>query len=115
MHKKISEEKEEKKEKVKISSEEFEKKVKELAEHGLTSEKIGEKLKKEGIHSGEFSKKISEIMGKKYYPPDLLNIEKKLEKINNHIEKNKQDKKAIREKDRIVAQIRKAKEYLKIQ
>ena len=46
MPRKISEEKEKKPEKVKISFEEFEKRVKQLAEEGLTSEKIGEKLRK---------------------------------------------------------------------
>ena len=94
--------------------EEFEKKVNELAEQGLTSEKIGERLKKEGIHSKEFEKKISEIMGSKYSPPDLLNIQKKLENINRHIEKNRHDKRAIREKDRIFSQLRKMKKYFQL-
>jgi|SRR3989304_1416378 len=105
----------EKAEKIKISIEEFEKKVKELGEQGLTSEKIGEKLRKEGIHPKEFGKKISVLMGNKYSPPDILNIQKKLDSILKHIEKNKQDKKAIREKDRIFSQLRKAKQYFKVQ
>ena len=111
MPRKISEEKEKKPEKVKISFEEFEKRVKQLAEEGLTSEKIGEKLRKEGIHPKEFEKKISEIMGKNYSPPDIVNIQKKLDNLIKHIEKNKQDKRAIREKDRVFAQLRKAKQY----
>lgn len=111
MPKKISAEKEKKTEKVKISEEEFEKKVKQLAEQGLTSERIGEKLRREGIHSKEFSKKISEIMGKSYSVPDIINIQKKLDNLVKHIAKNKQDKRAIREKDRIFAQLRKAKQY----
>jgi ribosomal protein S15P/S13E len=115
MPKKISPKKEKKPEKVIVSPEEFEKKVKQLAEQGLTSEKIGEKLKKEGIHSGEFSKKISVIMGDSYSPPDILNVQKKLDELLKHIEKNKQDKKAVREKDRIYSQLRTLKRYFKIQ
>lgn len=115
MRKKNSVEKEKKPEKVKISQEEFEKKVLELAKQGLTSEKIGEKLKREGIYSQEFNKKISEIMGDKYSPPDIININNKLEKIKKHIEKNKQDKRAIREKDRIYSQLRKLKKYFKLE
>ncbi len=115
MPKKIVGKKEKKPEKVKISMEEFEKKVNELADQGLTSEKIGEKLRREGIHSKEFGKKISIIMGKKYSPPDIINITKNLEGIKKHITKNKQDKRAMREKDRIFSQLRKAKQYFKIQ
>lgn len=115
MRKKNSVGKEKKPEKVKISQEEFEKKVGELAKQGLTSEKIGERLKKEGIHSQEFNKKISEIMGDKYSSPDIININNKLEKIKKHIEKNKQDKRAIREKDRIYSQLRKIKKYFKLE
>ena len=69
----------------KLTLKEFEKKVKELAETGLTGEKIGEKLKKQGIHSKDFNKKISKILGEKFISPDLKNIEKKLIKINYDI------------------------------
>ena len=113
---------EEKKEKIKeptkaiekISQEEFEKKVLELAEKGLTSEKIGETLRKQGIHSKEYDKKISKILGKNYKGPDLINVNQKLEKIKKHYAKNPQDKRAMREKDRIFSQMRKMKKYLKI-
>ena len=44
---------------------------------------------------------------------DLEYAEEKLEKIKAHYEKNKQDKHAMREKDRIFAQVRKMKIYLK--
>lgn len=115
MPEKFSVEMEKKPEKAKITQEEFEKKVRTLAEQGLTSEKIGEKLRKEGIHSMEFSKKISGIMGNKYTSPDILNIQNKLEKIKKHIEKNRQDKRAIREKDRIYSHLRKLRKYLKLE
>lgn len=97
----------------KLTSEEYEKRVLELSKEGLTSEKIGEKLRREGIHPKEHGRKISEILKKnnRYENPDLKNIETKLGKIRNHMEKNKQDKKAMREMDRIASQLRKQKTY----
>ncbi len=99
----------------KLSPEEFEKRVLELAEHGLTSEKIGEALRKENIHPAEHNKKISDILREKgkYLNPDLKNIEEKLEKIKAHWEKNKQDKRAMREKDRLSARVRITKAHFK--
>lgn len=108
-----SEIKEETKKSKKISQEEFEKKVLELAEKGLTSEKIGEKLRKEGIHPKEFDKKLSKILGIKYQNPDLKNIEEKLEKIKKHFGKNKKDRRAMRDKDKIAAKLRRLKKYFK--
>lgn len=102
-----------KEKKSKISQQEYEKKVFELSKKGLTAEKIGESLKKEGIHPKEYEKKISKILGDKYVNPDLKNVEKKLERIKTHFEKNKQDKRAMREKDRVFAQLRKLKKYFK--
>jgi len=100
----------------KISEKDFEKKVIELAKKGLTSEKIGEELRKEKIHPKEFSKKISKILKENnlYKNPDLKNTEAKLKKVSEHYEKNKQDKKAKREKNRIFSQLRKVKKYLKV-
>jgi len=107
------EEKVEDKKPKKLSQEEFEKKVLELAEKGLTSEKIGEELRRQNIHPKEYDKKISKILGDKYINPDLKNVEVKLERIKKHLPKNKQDKRAMREKDRIFAQLRKLKKYFK--
>lgn len=100
----------------KHSEAEFEKKILELAEAGLTSEKIGEKLRKEGIHPLEYSKKISKVLKEKgkYINPDLKNIEAKLEKIQKHVVKNKQDKRARREKERVFSQQRRLKAYYKV-
>jgi ribosomal protein S15P/S13E len=101
----------------KISQAEFEKKVVELAKKDLTSEKIGEELRKQNIHSNDFAKTISQILKEKdlYVDPDLKNVEEKLERINAHYDKNHQDKRAMREKDRIFAQLRKLKIYNKIE
>jgi ribosomal protein S15P/S13E len=95
----------------KLSQEGFEKKVLELAEKGFTSEKIGETLRKAGIHPCEFDKKISKILGNKHINPDIANIQKKLGKIEKHFEKNKKDKKAMRDKERVAAQLKRAKKY----
>ena len=102
--------------KEKITEKEFEKKVIELAKAGNTSEKIGEELKKQKIHSKEFSKKISKILKENnlYQNPDLKNTEKKLENIKEHVKKNKQDKRAKREKDRLFSKLRTTKKYLKM-
>jgi ribosomal protein S15P/S13E len=100
-------------EKKKLSQGEFEKEVLKLADSGLSAEKIGEELRKKGIHSKEYDGKISKIMGKKYVNPDLKNTEEKLKKLEAHFQKNKQDKKAMREKERIVSKLRKIKKHLK--
>lgn len=96
----------------KISQAEYEKEIIKLADQGLTSEKIGETLRGRGIHPKEYDKKISQILGSKYINPDLKNVEKKLEKIKVHAEKNPQDKRAKREKDRVFSQLRKINLYL---
>jgi ribosomal protein S15P/S13E len=100
--------------KKKPTQEEYEKKVLELAKKDLTSEKIGEALRKQGMHPKEYNKKISQILGEKYINPDLKNVEAKLERIKKHFEKNKQDKRAKREKDRVFSQLRRLKKYFKI-
>jgi len=104
------------KETKKLSQEEFEKKVLSLADKGLTSEKIGETLRREGIHPEEHEKKISKILKEKgkYTIPEIKNVEIKLEKLGKHYEKNKQDKRAMRERDRIFAKLRRLKAYHKL-
>ncbi len=99
--------------KSKLTKKAYEKKVLELAEKGLTSEKIGEELKKQDIHSKEYKKKISEILkeNEKYINPDLKNVKSKLDKIKKHYKNNQQDKRAMREKDRIFSHLRKLKKH----
>ena len=103
-----------KKENKKLTQDEYEKKVLELAKEGITAEKIGQKLKDEGIHPSEYKGKISEILGDKFINPDLKNVETKLERIKTHYENNKQDKRSKREKDRVYSQLRKLKKYFNI-
>jgi len=103
----------EKKQKKKISEVEYEKEIIEFSKAGLTAEKIGEKLRQKGIHPKEYSKKISKVLKEKniYVNPDLKNVGEKLEKIKLHYSKNKQDKRAMREKDRIFSHKKKLTEY----
>lgn len=105
--------KKEKTAKQKISKDDYEKKVIELAKQGLTCEKIGEKLRQEGIHPSEHGVKLSKILKEKklYVNPDIKNIEAKLKRVESHSLKNKQDKRAKREKERIFSQFRKLKIY----
>jgi ribosomal protein S15P/S13E len=113
MPKKIEKNEESKEKQKKLSLEEYEKKVIELSNKGLTAEKIGEELRKQGIHSKECPKKISKILGEKYIDPELKNTKEKLSRIEQHSKKNKQDKRAMRERSRIFSHIRKIKKYLK--
>lgn len=100
----------------KLTQTQFEKKVIEFAEKGLTTEKIGEELRQQGIHPKEYNKKISKILKEKgiYVDPDLKNVENKLKKIEIHFNKNKQDKRAMRERSRVFSQVRKLKKYRKL-
>lgn len=106
---------EKKSERVKISGKEFESKVTELAEKGMTSEKIGESLRQQGIHPREHGK-ISRILKEKglYHSPEIKNIKEKLDRVGAHKGKNIQDKRARREHERIFSLLRKQKEYHKI-
>ncbi|MDO8467711.1 MAG: hypothetical protein Q7S56_02075 [Nanoarchaeota archaeon] len=109
---KKTEKKENKIESKKLSDKEYETHILKLSKEGLTSEKIGESLRKEGIHPKEH-KKISIILkeNNSYVQPDLKNVEAKMARIIAHFEKNAQDKRAKREKDRVVSQLRRLKRY----
>src|SRR3990170_296311 len=97
----------------KVSPEEFDKMVLDLSKKGLTAEKIGESLRNQGIHPKEHGKKISEILKTKgnYVVPELVNVTNKLEKIKKHYDKNKQDKRAMRDRERTFSKLRKIKRY----
>jgi len=101
----------------KITQKEFEKMVLDLAKKELTSEKIGEELRKQKIHSKEYSKKISKILKEEnlYILPDLKNMQEKFKRVEEHLKKNKQDKRALREKSRFLSDLGKIKKYHKIE
>lgn len=96
----------------KISRKEFEARVIELAEKGMTSEKIGETLRKESIHPKEHGK-ISRILKEKglYHPPEIKNVKEKLDRVAAHKEKHIQDKRAMREHGRIFSLLKRQKKY----
>ena len=98
-----------------ISLEDFKARVIALAEKGMTSEDIGEALRSQGIHPQEYGK-ISRILKEKglYQPPEIRNIQEKLERVTAHKEKNIQDKRAMRERERFFSLLRKQKEYHKL-
>ncbi len=106
-------EKSEKPEKKKLSAAEYENRVVELAKTGLTSEKIGEALRREDVHPSEHEKKISKILKEKglYVNPDLKNVSTKLENLEKHYRNNKQDKRALKDRERIFGRLRKLKAY----
>jgi len=93
----------------KLTRVDIEKKIVALAEKGLTSEKIGLELKKLGIKPKDYPKRISQILKENnlYKNPDKINLEKKLKNLQNHVGKNKQDKRSIRESVRYQSKLRK--------
>lgn len=103
---------EKKSETEKISRKEFEARVTGLAEKGMTSEKIGETLRQEGVHPREHGK-ISRILKEKglYHPPEIKNIKEKLDRVTAHKEKHIQDKRAMREHERIFSLLKRQKKY----
>lgn len=102
--------------KITLSADEFKARVLAMAGTGLTAEKIGEILRREGIHTKEHGVKISVILKSKglWVVPELKNTEVKLAAIVAHYEKNHQDKRSMREKDRIFSELRKIKAYHKV-
>jgi ribosomal protein S15P/S13E len=102
-----------KKESKKLTQAEFEKKVLELSKEGLTSDKIGERLRQGGIHPKDYDKKISRVIKEKgeYKNPSLENVEKKLKNLEDHYAKNRQDKNALKQREKISARVRKLRNY----
>lgn len=102
---------------LKFDEKDIEAVVLKLAKQGHTSEKIGLILRDSyGIPTTRIlGKKMSQILkeNKLYKDSNLLNLEKKQQVIKQHLEKNKQDKKAKRAFTIISARIAKLKKYEK--
>jgi small subunit ribosomal protein S15 len=102
---------------MKISDKDVEAIVVKLAEKGFTPEKIGLELRdRHGIPTTKvLGKKISRILKENnlYIDSTEKNLEKKQDKISQHLEKNKQDKRAMRSFTIIRARISKYKKYKK--
>jgi ribosomal protein S15P/S13E len=87
-------------EKAKITKEDFEKTVLDLAKKGMTTEKIGLELKKQGIKKAkkDFGVRISSILKKHniYTSPEKQNVTKTIDTLKKHITKNHHDYSARR-------------------
>ena len=90
-----------------------------LADKGITSEKIGLILRDQyGIPKAKiYNLKIGEVLKEKnkFQEPALLNLQKKLEKIEAHYKKHIHDQKTKRALIITSAKIKKTKEYLEKQ
>jgi len=102
---------------VELTDKEIEELVVGLAKKGLTPEKIGLELRdKHGIPKTKLSgKKIGQILKENnlYQDATSINLEKKEQSIIKHLEKNKQDKKAMRALTIIKARTTKYNKYKK--
>mgnify|MGYP001593693614 CR=1 FL=1 len=101
---------------LKYTEEEVKAIILKLANKGLTAEKIGLIIKDQyGIPSVRiYGLKIKQVLGDKFQEPTIINLEKKVKKIEEHLKKNKPDKKAKRAVTITSAKLRKRKEYQKI-
>jgi len=82
-----------------FNAEEIENQVKELANQGLTAEKIGLAIKqKYNIRPKTQGMKISSILKKHsmYQTPDLKNLKQQVDKLKMHLSKNQYDYKTKR-------------------
>lgn len=86
-----------------------------LANKGLTSEKIGLALRDQyGIPKVKlYNIKIKKVLEEhnKYQDSDILNLTAKQEKLSNHNNKNKQDKKSHRSLTITKAKLKKRQDY----
>ncbi len=100
---------------LKYTEEEVKAIVLKLANKGLTSEKIGLIMKDQyGIPSVRlYELKIKRILKDKFIEPTLINLEKKVGRINAHFKKNKHDKKSERALVITSAKLKKRQDYKK--
>jgi small subunit ribosomal protein S15 len=114
---KKSESKSEKPVWLKYTQEEVEAIILKLANKNFTSEKIGLILRDQyGIPNVRlFGIKIKQVLSEKekYQDSNILNLKKKVEKIEEHYKKNRQDKKAERYLIINKAELKKREDYLK--
>jgi len=99
-----------------LTEKEIEKIIIELAQKGLTAEKIGLILRDQYGWQKEKSKiKISKILKKHnlYTQPDIANLQKKVSRLRDYIAKNKQDKRAKRDLVRLESWLKKLQKYHK--
>lgn len=100
---------------LKMSLEELEKIIEQLAKEEHTTEKIGLILRDQyGVPTTRmFGKKLGQILREKglYKDADILNSGKKLERIKNHLQQHTRDKNGKRTLEIRVARMRKHQLY----
>jgi len=88
-----------------------------LADKGLTAEKIGLVLRDQyGIPSVKlYNIKIGQVLKEKdkFTEPSLINLQKRVDRVEEHYKKNKQDKKADISLIITKAKLKKVKDYIK--
>ncbi len=94
----------------KVGKKEIKKKIVELAEKGITAEKIGLKLKKQGIDNKKI--KIGKVLKENdlWKDPEVKNINEKVEKLKEHFKDNPHDypsKQSLIEKSAYLRKIKK--------
>jgi small subunit ribosomal protein S15 len=96
---------------LKLSEEELKKIIEELKVKGCTNEKIGLILRDQyGIPTTRiYGKKLAWATGLR--KDDLKNLQKRLEQIREHYQKNKQDKMAKRKIIEVTSKIKKLESY----
>jgi ribosomal protein S15P/S13E len=101
---------------LKYTEDEVKKIIWDLAEKGFTAEKIGLYLRDQyGIPKAKlYNLKISKVIKEKkdFAEPSLINLQKKVGKIEEHYKKNKQDKKAERSLIILKAKLKKTRDYV---
>jgi ribosomal protein S15P/S13E len=83
---------------LKYSEEEVKALILKLADKNLSAEKIGLVLRDSyGIPKVSlYGLKIKSVLKDKFTEPTVISLEKKVQKLDSHTQKNKQDKKALR-------------------
>ncbi|MBS3081186.1 hypothetical protein J4221_06970 [Candidatus Pacearchaeota archaeon] len=98
---------------LKYSEEEVMNLILKLSEKGFTSEKIGLVLRDQyGIPRVKlFGFKIKDVLKDKFKEPTIINVEKKVVKLEAHVGKHKKDKKADRSLIITKAKLKKRENY----
>ncbi|MFW6283743.1 MAG: hypothetical protein ACOC1P_06895 [Minisyncoccales bacterium] len=104
------------KEKENLEKEDVRKIILDLAEEGKTSEKIGLILKeKYGVYAKNFDLKIGRVLREedKWVDPDIKNVKKKLERLEENLRESKHDYPAKQAMFQKGAKLRSLKKYRK--
>ena len=101
---------------LKYTKEEIQKIILKLANKGITAEKIGLTLRDQyGIPKVKlYGLKIKKVLEDNFKEPALTNLEKKSQNLDEHVKKNKHDRKANRSLTITKAKLKRIKDFLEI-